>query len=249
MLDRELLGNGGEPGFNLGQKEKDYVQHWLLAYLGREGFLGVFKGGTSLQKAYSLPRYSEDLDFTLNGAPLPDFDAISRYLGSAGFGAPSWKKKEVDSSQRAKLRLQGPLYNGRAISECSVSLDFSARESVALQPARLEIRPAYADIMPYSVLVMARKEIAAEKVRAIMTRASARDLYDLAFLVRQGFVPDEGLINGKLSYYDLKYSLEAFEKSVEKLAKLWKVEMRILVAHVPEFEAEKEEVLRGMRSL
>ncbi|MCX6772889.1 MAG: nucleotidyl transferase AbiEii/AbiGii toxin family protein, partial [Candidatus Micrarchaeota archaeon] len=153
MLDRDLLGKGGEPGFNLGQKEKDYVQHWVLSYLGREGFLGVFKGGTCLQKAYSLPRYSEDLDFTLNGAPLPDFDAISRYLASAGFGASSWKKKEVQGSHSAKLRLQGPLYNGRVLSECSVSLDFSAREKAALRSARVEITPAYQDIMPYSVLV------------------------------------------------------------------------------------------------
>lgn len=249
MLDRESLGRGGEPGFSLGQKEKDYVQHWLLSYLGREGFLGVFKGGTCLQKAYSLSRYSEDLDFALNGASLPDFDAISRYLAFAGFGKPAWKKKEVKGSQSAKLRIQGPLYNGRVISECSVSLDFSARESVVLRPARVEIRPAYPDIMPYSVLVMDRKEIAAEKVRAIMTRASARDLYDLAFLVRQAFVPDEELINGKLSYYDLKYSFEAFEKSAEKLAKIWKVEMRLLVVQAPEFEAAKEEVLKAMKSV
>lgn len=249
MLTREELNKGGEPGFNLGQKEKDYVQHWILSYLGREGFLGVFKGGTALQKAYGLPRYSEDLDFTLNGASLPDFDAISHYLASAGFGAPAWKQEEVKSSHSAKLRLQGPLYNGRKVSECSVSLDFSARERTELSPAAAQIRPPYGDIMPYSVRVMDRKEIAAEKVRAIMTRASARDLYDLSFLARGGFLPTVELADKKLAYYDAVYSYEAFEKAVGKLSKAWKTEMRILVAQAPDYNETKKEVLTAMRTV
>ncbi|MFA6328737.1 MAG: nucleotidyl transferase AbiEii/AbiGii toxin family protein [Candidatus Micrarchaeia archaeon] len=249
MITRELLEKSGEPGFTAGQKEKDYAQHWLLSYFAREGFMGAFKGGTALQKAYGLPRYSEDLDFTLNGAPLPGFDAISRYLSSAGFGIVKWKKEAAGISHSAKLRLQGPLYNGKAISECSISLDFSARENCALAPAMVEIHPAYPDITPYSLLVMDRKEIAAEKVRAVLTRASARDLYDLSFLLRQGFLPDEGMINSKLSYYGMQYSYEAFERAVGKLARLWKVEMNALVAQKPDFEAAKEEVLMKMKAV
>jgi len=249
MLTRELLEKGGEPGFAAGQKEKDYAQHWLLSYLAREGFMGVFKGGTALQKAYGLPRYSEDLDFTLNGAPLPDFEAISRYLSSAGFGIVKWKKEAVGTSHSAKLRLQGPLYNGKAISECSISLDFSARETCALAPVRIEIRPAYPDIMPYSLLVMDRKEMAAEKVRAALTRASARDLYDLSFLLRQDFLPGKELVNGKLSYYGMQYSYETFARAIGKLSKLWKVEMNALVAQKPDFEAAKEEVLARMKAV
>ncbi len=249
MLTREMLEKGGEPGFTIGQKEKDYAQHWLLSYLAREGFLGVFKGGTALQKAYGLPRYSEDLDFTLNGAPMPDFDAISRYLASAGFGMVNWKKEEVRTSQSARLRLQGPLYNGKAISECSISLDFSAREKCALAPSYTKIRPAYPDMMPYSLLVMDRKEIAAEKVRAVLTRASARDLYDLSFLLRQGHLPDKRLINGKLAGYNIEYSYETFESSIGKLAKLWKVEMGALVAQMPDYEIARNEVLRKMKEV
>jgi predicted nucleotidyltransferase component of viral defense system len=249
MLTRELLEKGGEIGFSSGQKEKDYAQHWLLSYLARAGFMGVFKGGTALQKAYGLPRYSEDLDFTLNGAHLPDFDAISRYLASAGFGIVKWKKEAKGTSHSAKLRLQGPFYNGKAISECSVSLDFSDRGRCALAPARVEIRPAYPEMMPYSLLVMDRKEIAAEKVRAALTRASARDLYDLSFLLRQGFLPDKVLINGKLSYYGMQYSYGEFEESIGKLAKLWKVEMNALVEQKPDFEAAKEEVLGKMKAV
>jgi len=249
MLSRELLEKNGMPGFTTSQKEKDYAQHWLLSFLAREGFVGVFKGGTALQKAYGLPRYSEDLDFTLNGATLPDFDAISRYLTSAGFTVVGWKKEIERNSPKAKLRVQGPLYNGKAISECSISLEFSEREKCMLEAERMEIRPVYTDILSYSLLVMDRKEMAAEKVRAILTRRSARDLYDLSFLLHGGFLPSKDIINEKLSYYDKQYNYEEFEEAVGKLSKIWKVEMNALVAQKPDYEAAKEEVLNKMKAL
>jgi len=71
----------------------------------------------------------------------------------------------------------------------------------------------------------------------------------LSFLLRQGFLPDKGLINGKLSYYGMQYSYEALEKAIGRLARLWKVEMNALVAQKPDFEAAKEEVLGGMKAV
>lgn len=54
-------------GFNAGHAEKDYLQHTFLLFLSRHSKNDlVFKGGTALQKAYSLNRFSIDLDFTLN---------------------------------------------------------------------------------------------------------------------------------------------------------------------------------------
>ncbi len=52
-------------GYNLGQVESDYLQHILLLFLSRRaGNWLVIKGGTALQKAYGLNRFSDDLDFT-----------------------------------------------------------------------------------------------------------------------------------------------------------------------------------------
>ena len=68
MNRNELRRYIGITGYSLGQVEKDYFQHIVLAALSRKmaGSL-VFKGGTALQKAGVVSRFSEDLDFTLTG--------------------------------------------------------------------------------------------------------------------------------------------------------------------------------------
>ena len=231
MLDRNGVDKYGPPGFHLAQKEKDYVQHWVLTYLSRAGFGGIFKGGTCLQKAFGLPRYSEDLDFTLNEAEgEPDFEAISAFLSSAGFSGLAWKKVEtIAASSSAKLRFRGPLYNGVSVSEGAILLEFSKREKTVLEPEAIVINPPYPDLLPYQVRVMRKEEIAAEKIRAVLTRTSARDLFDLYFLLHQKTRLDLKLTDAKLKYYDLTFDFGHFSKKVEGLRGEWRKEMTVLV--------------------
>ncbi|MBI4360968.1 nucleotidyl transferase AbiEii/AbiGii toxin family protein [Candidatus Micrarchaeota archaeon] len=237
MLDRKGLDQYGPPGFTLGQKEKDYVQHWLLSYLSRTGFAGVFKGGTCLQKAFQLPRYSEDLDFTLaDQEEQPDADNASAFLASAGFSEPTWKTSQTPVSKTAKLRVRGPLYMGKPISECTVQLEFSLREKTRLEPVITSIQPPYPDVFPYALKTMDATEIAAEKIRAILTRQSARDLYDLYFLLRRNAVPDKELVNGKLTYYEKTFNANEFQKRVRQTEKIWKTEMNALSPNPVDFD-------------
>ena len=249
MLTREEINANGPPGFSLGQKEKDYVQHWVLSFLSRSGFKGVFKGGTALQKTFALPRYSEDLDFTLGEAELPDFGAVAAFLESAGFAETAWKLKESEESLSAKMRTRGPLYNGKELSECSVTLEFSRREKPVLEPTLANIRPPYTDLMPYAIRVMNAKEIAAEKIRALMTRESARDLYDLHFLARRGETPALSVINDKLGYCGKKYSAAEFKRRVERLAKPWEKELAAFVPQRADYELAKKEVLAALQKI
>jgi len=59
MLTRkELESFRNVLGFNLGQAEKDYLQHLLLFLMSKNARSElVFKGGTCLQKAYGLGRF------------------------------------------------------------------------------------------------------------------------------------------------------------------------------------------------
>lgn len=244
MLSRKELEENGPPGFNAAQKEKDYVQHWILYFLALNGFKGKFKGGTALQKAFGLPRYSEDLDFTLDGEKPPNYESISSFLSSVGFPKTAWKTADSEASLSAKARVQGPLYNGKPLSEATVTLEFSKREKTLLKPVLAPIRPPYPDITPYAVLVEAKEEIAAEKIRAILTRTSARDLYDLHFLIRQKALPNRRLVDEKLAWYGKKYSFNEFGKKAGALRSEWAKELRLFTAQQPDFDTVLKEVLK-----
>lgn len=246
MLERKELERFGPPGFNLGQKEKDYVQHWVLSYISRSGFGGSFKGGTCLQKVFGLPRYSEDLDFTLNNAVEPDGDSLSAFLSGGGFSGISWKILEKTVSSTVKVRLRGPLYNGTAPSECTIRMEFSRREKTILKPKTSTINPPYPDLLPYQLKVLDEREIAAEKVRAILSRASARDLFDLYFLLRRGVRLEHGLIEAKLEFYKLIFDKKAIEMQIKKLAKIWKTEMAAFTPNMLDYRMVAKEVLAAV---
>lgn len=82
MIDRNELGEYARAlKYNIYQAEKDYVQHVFLAALYSVSATEfVFKGGTALQKAYGLDRFSEDLDFTASAS----VDALHLVGGSSG---------------------------------------------------------------------------------------------------------------------------------------------------------------------
>jgi predicted nucleotidyltransferase component of viral defense system len=247
MLDRNDIERYGPPGFHLAQKEKDYAQHWALAYLSRSGFEGIFKGGTCLQKAFGLPRYSEDLDFTLNGEREPDFEAMSAFLSSAGFSGLALRKESTGVSVSTRLRYRGPLYSGVSLSEGTILFEFSKREKTLLEAQIAVITPPYPDLLPYPIRVAALDEIAAEKVRAILTRFSARDLFDLYFLINKKARVDRDLVNAKLEYYGVKFDGEKFGQKVKKLESVWGKEMKALTPNVLEYGIAAKTVLESLK--
>ncbi|MFH1221678.1 MAG: nucleotidyl transferase AbiEii/AbiGii toxin family protein [Candidatus Micrarchaeota archaeon] len=247
MLNRNELVRYGPPGFHDAQKEKDYAQHWMLSFLSRAGFGAVFKGGTALQKVYGLPRYSEDLDFTLNDATEPDYEALAAFLDSGGFSGLNWKKETDERAVKARLRFRGPLYNGSAISEGVIRLKMSRREKTILEPAVAMITPPYPDLLPYQFRVMDKNEMATEKVRAIMTRTSARDLFDLYFLFHQKAGLKMDVVTAKLGYYGLSFDYRTFEKKVEELKAVWKKEMTALTSNPVEYETAAKAALAAVK--
>jgi len=247
MLDRKDTERYGPPGFHLAQKEKDYVQHWVLTFLSRSGFKGVFKGGTCLQKAFGLPRYSEDLDFTLDEASEPDFEAISAFLSSVGFSGLDWKRESGDASTSARLRYRGPLYAGTLLSEGTILLEFSKREKIILEAVVATITPPYPDLLPYQLRIADKDEIAAEKIRALMTRSSARDLFDLYFLIRQEANIRKEIVNAKLRYYGMSFEFRQFERNIGKLKVRWGREMTALTTNAPDYKVVSKEVLEVIR--
>ncbi|MFW5946723.1 MAG: nucleotidyl transferase AbiEii/AbiGii toxin family protein, partial [Candidatus Natronoplasma sp.] len=65
---------------------------------------------------------------------------------------------------------------------------------VLKDPIRKEIDPPYRDVLPYVIKIRDKDEIAAEKVRAILTRDKVRDVYDLYKLIESDARLDKNMI-------------------------------------------------------
>lgn len=243
MLSKEELKEiSGVTRLKLHQQEKHYIQTIVLnsIYSSLSDEL-VFKGGTALFFCFGLNRFSEDLDFTMR----KEIDVkklkerISSDLELLGVGNRVGKVKEGEISVSFKIGAEGPLYS-KEIERCFVSIELSKREGVENFEVK-EIRPIYPDIPPFTVCIMKKEEILAEKIRAMLTRNYARDIYDFYFLAKQNTKTDFELVNKKLSYYNKKFSKNEFLKRVYEQEKLWETELRpLVIGNIPKFSEVKK---------
>ena len=230
-------------GFNLWQAERDYLQHLLLSSLSRRTADElVFKGGTALQKVFGLNRFSIDLDFTQN-KPLPKnlFELLQKDLSL--FGIPAFfTVAHNKNSIAAKFLIHGISYRNTDNTAVILRIEISLREQTVKETETKEIFPFYADIQPYLMKVMNLDEIFAEKVRTILTRTKARDVFDLRFLLHKGVYIDEHLVNEKLREYNLKYSKPALVDKLKAVKSIWQNELSQLVKVVPEFDEMMKQI-------
>ncbi|MBI2664978.1 nucleotidyl transferase AbiEii/AbiGii toxin family protein [Candidatus Woesearchaeota archaeon] len=247
---KELAEYGKAAGFDLGQAEKDYLQHLFLIFLTEQTQQQlVFKGGTALQKAYGLNRYSIDLDFT--AAEKAEFGAVMEKIAAAitRFGYPAEVKERKTLGRTFLLKIKGPLYNeGKPASICTLRIEISFRENVLLAPELREIVPVYPDLRPYSVHVMSAREILAEKVRAVMGRNEPRDAFDLYFLLRKQTPVDIRFINSKLAYYGESYDEKKFADQLNKFRQSWESELKTYTKNIPPFASVLETIIRGLKA-
>lgn len=228
---------------NIGHVEKDYLGDLILLSISRNTKDElVFKGGTCLFKFYKLDRFSEDLDFTLQ----KDLDTkklvnkIVSDLNTFGAECEIKKVKQAYNTIMITLRIKGPLYTGENKTITTMRIDINTKSSIELKPLSRQYISLYPDIPTFSILVMQEKEILAEKVRAILTRAKAKDVYDIWFLLKKGIKFDLALIEEKLKYYNMKWSKKKFLEAIKIKSKIWNTELKPLVKSVPKFSEVKK---------
>lgn len=251
LTKRQLQRIAQRHGIGLQAQERDYIQHLFLSILyGRSQGL-LFKGGTALRLLHRSPRYSEDLDFntTLN---LADTKALFRQATAelARFGVMAMVRNEWESAvgYSFDLSFQGPLYDGRDRSKGKVRVDTNLRSEEVATERRL-VSSEYDDVVPFLLTALTVEHLFAEKVRALLIRGKARDLYDLWFLIQQGQKADPALINAKLALYETIFELGQFQRRVAALKKSWERDLRPLLAQVPEFAMVQEQVLRAFAGM
>ena len=237
MINKEAINAlSRAEGLKPHQEEKKYIQMLILRALSTDYVSSlIFKGGTALFLLYGLSRFSEDLDFT-TGKDL-DFTTllrrVSKTLELTGV-KNSTTISDNTSNFSGRIKAYGPLYT-KEINACFVKIDISQREKVELKPNFTEINGNFPDILPFSILNMNETEILAEKIRAIMTRDQARDIYDLYFLLNKNIKIDLRLVDKKLLYYKIKFTKDTFIKSLTKKEGIWKQELNpFIIGNIPE---------------
>ncbi len=228
-------------------QERDYIQHLFLSVLYGRSQKVLFKGGTALRVLHRSPRHSEDLDFNTT-LDLADTGTLFRQAMAdlTKFGVIAIVRNEWESpaGYSFDLSFQGPLYDGRDRSKGKVRVDTNLRaEEVAVE--RRLVSPEYDDIVPFIMTALTVDHLFAEKVRALLFRGKARDLYDLWFLVEQGQSVDLPLINSKFALYETSFELGRIQQQVEALKESWERDLRPLLAQVPDFAMVQERVLEA----
>lgn len=197
---------------------REYLQVWFLSRLysfsGSEKIF--FKGGTALHLIFGAPRFSEDLDFTVQ-----EKEAVFKAFAKGLFAALTseeeveFKEKESLAGKRYLLTAQPSPVNYPIF----INLDFSFREKVLL-PEKSVIKTDFPVLFTAYINHLSAPEILAEKIRAVMTRKKGRDIYDLWFLASQNVLPQEKLVREKLNYYGFeKITKEDILRRVENFPK------------------------------
>lgn len=182
---------------------KEIVQELVLLGLWRAKFHehAAFYGGTALRICHGLPRFSEDMDFSLL-APDRDFDlepylsAVRAELASLGFTF------EVESkSKRVETAIESAFIKGETrVNLLSIGAPDGIRERLP-RPQRIKIKlevdtdpPAGADYevetllvpIPFQVKVFTLPCLFAGKLHALLcrkwkSRVKGRDFYDFVW--------------------------------------------------------------------
>ncbi len=218
------------------QQEKHFIQAVILVILA--DYPLIFKGGTYLWFFYNLPRFSEDLDFTVSGTVLNNLPKkVSRALEFFGIENSVKLINESNVSLSFRISAKGPL-NSSFIDECRVYVEISKREKNKEKTVSLKLDFPEYNLPVKRIRGMNLNEVVAEKIRALFTRNKARDLFDLYYLVEKNDVVfDKKLVNKKLGFYNQKFSKKLFFKKMAEKEKHYKKELKNLVFdELPEFK-------------
>lgn len=200
---------------------REVLQEIVLLGLYEGGFFkhAAFYGGTALRILHGLPRFSEDLDFSLLQAN-PQFDlsgfeqSVIETLRSFGFETSiEIKTKNIDTAVQsafikgntilhlisidAPKSVLGTFHRDQSVKikievDTNPPLEFTTEEKLLLIPR------------PFNIKVMAPSSLFAGKMHAILCRAWAtrpkgRDWYDLVWYIAHDTALDLNHLNARLN--------------------------------------------------
>jgi predicted nucleotidyltransferase component of viral defense system len=187
---------------------REYLQAYILRIMQQQHIFRTtaFMGGTALRFIYKLPRFSEDLDFSLVDQPdwkFADLIAnIKKQFMDAGYNIHV-KYKDQKTVQHAFFHFDQLLYD----ADLSPIRDqkFSIKLEVDTNPPRgAGVETKVSNIyFPVSFLTYDLPSLFAGKLHALLSRGftKGRDFYDLAWYLSRfdgGIKPNFNMLNHAL---------------------------------------------------
>ena len=253
MIRREELKDiANLKNLSLRNTEKDYLLELLLFFLSENKHSLVFKGGTALYKFYNLNRFSEDLDFDGTHKKInPDRlnKGIIKKLDLLGMRGTLAEFEEHGNETNFRFMIRGPLYDGRKRSMTRITINLSKRES-PISYDRSMLIPSYQEIPSFYLDVLDIREIAAEKVRCILSREKPRDIYDLWFLSKKDVLPEMEMINKKLSVNSLVFDKDEMLEKINEREGMWNRDLKgLVIGSLPTFTSVSHDLETVIMSL
>ena len=185
---------------------KEVLQDIILSGFGKTDFFkyAVFYGGTSLRIFRNLPRFSEDLDFTLL-EDNPNFSLdnymiyAKRELDGIGIESEIYNKKKTTEtsvdSQYFKFNLKNlfditfPEYSNKIINNEFLSIKVEVEKSTfsgGSTEIKLLTYPSFTQVRTFNMETLFASKLIAVLNRKWKTRIKGRDFYDYLFYISNG---------------------------------------------------------------
>lgn len=162
---------------------REYIQHLFLSSLYKQKGTDIllFKGGTALRIVFHSPRFSEDLDFSvqkvISKTALEDF-VLKAITGIEDEGI----RVEIEEAGFTTGGYLGIISYSFYDFKGTIEIDISLRKRGFLAKS---VTTIISDLIPPYLLVhLSSKEMVEEKLSALLKRHKPRDYYDLYFILR-----------------------------------------------------------------
>ena len=181
---------------------REVMQEVALAGLYRGGFFdkAAFYGGTCLRILYGLPRFSEDLDFSLlkpdkNFTFEPYFRALKQEFLAFGFEVDLTQKQKTATTDIASafLKKDASIYDLRVSGQKVLKIKFEVDTDPPLGFAteeKLLIHPYSFYVKCFSLPGLYAGKMHAVLYRKWQNRVKGRDWFDFEWYVRKGTALD-----------------------------------------------------------
>ena len=211
---------------------KDYYVTAIL-YLIKD-IEGIYlKGGTALQKIFlSYSRLSEDSDFTLT----EDVEEVKEEIISIFEKSKLFEKTTKDKDVKGFTRLVVH-YKGFSDEDGVVFIDLNQRAKLLMKPGNHQIKHFYKDSIPnFSLNVLAKEELIAEKIAAAIARNQPRDHYDIYKIIKEKMPINIEMVREKCKQSNVEFNIIKMFNKAKKLKKRWDEDLLPLLSEEVSFQ-------------